>query len=99
MKKMLFILAGIVLLAIPAPASADTDRDYLDAMVPLVDQKRQLQKDISQINITLAVSLGKTDGYDENEVRVHYGEFAAAQQRLLAVELEMMLVLKKYYPA
>lgn len=99
MKKTLMVLFGLGLLAFPAALSADADRAYFEEINPLISEKSALQNKISQINIALGESLGKAEGYDENEVRACYAQLVAAQDLLLAVELEMLLTLKRHHPA
>ncbi len=72
---------------------------YREAQGRLSDQIRTIRKDLRDKNTALARALAKTDNYDEKEVRARYADLMTAQQKLAEIDLEGLLLYKKYNPA
>ena len=110
MLKFMLSAAVICLLCAPYPALAQTAVESQSNSGPTAEGEYQrsvnelravikvIRTDIRAQNAALAVSLGKTDNYDEAEVKKRYAELTAAHDRLANVELEAILLYKKQNP-
>ncbi|MDR0882560.1 MAG: hypothetical protein LBP55_08455 [Candidatus Adiutrix sp.] len=80
-------------------AETSTDPAYLEAVKKLKAEFTQARKSLKEKNAALATALGKAAGeFKEEEVTAGHAALGQAQQELAKLELQALLLYKKYHP-
>ena len=80
-------------------AETSTDPAYLEAVKKLKAEFTQARKNLKEKNAALATALGKATGdFKEEEVTAYHAALGQAQLELAKLELQALLLYKKYHP-